>query len=87
MDVIRHQNKRVNVITVPVELQQTNLEFRAHFRPPHVASTHPGIEPLLHSVGKARFVVALFVSTPWRRMQSQSNSAFVPPLTEKWLRH
>ena len=58
VNVIRHQNKRVNVITVPVELQQTTFDFRAHIRPPHVASTHAGIEPFLHAADEARFEVA-----------------------------
>jgi hypothetical protein len=87
VNVIRHQNKRVNVITSPVELQQTTFDFRAHIRPAHVASTQAGIEPFLHAADKARFVFVLFVNSPWLGMQSEPNSAFVTPLTQKWLRH
>jgi hypothetical protein len=55
--------------------------------PPHVASTHAGIEPFLHAADKARFVFAQFANSRWLRMQSKPNSTFVPPLTQKWLRH
>jgi hypothetical protein len=49
-------------------LLQTTFDCGAHIRPPHVASTHAGIEPFLHAADKARFVFALFLNSPWLRM-------------------
>ena len=81
MNVIGHQNKRVNVITVPVELHQATFDFRAHLRSPQVASADTRIEPFLNAANEARFIFALFVSPPWLRMQSEPNTPFVTPLT------
>ena len=83
MNVIRHQNKRVNVITFPVKLQQANFDFRAHTRPPHVTRTHAGVQPFLHSVDESLLVFALFVRAPWRWMQSEPNSPFISPLMQQ----
>ena len=63
------------------------LDFRAYVRPPHVASTDAGIEPLLYPIDESDFIFALVLLTPWEWMQSQPNGAFVPPLTQKCLRH
>jgi hypothetical protein len=68
VNVIRHQNKRVNVITASIELQQTTFDFRAHIRPPHVASPHASTEPFLQAADKVLFIFALFLNSPWLRM-------------------
>jgi len=86
VNVIRHQNKRVNVITFRVELHQAKFDFLPHLRSPQVASTNARIEPFLNAADEACFVFALFVSTPWLRMQTEPNTTFVPPLTQKCLR-